>query len=136
MYFLFSSVEDSNRFWEKYPKRMGEALIRHDEIISSSIQSNGGTVFKTSGEGIFTCFENPESCADAALHIQQSVQNEKWNLEDELKVRIGIHKGTDYEHALAYLGDCIAAFESLGWGWAHYSLRFTLGPFSGRIRPT
>ena len=45
----------------------------------------------------------------------------------------GIHNGTQYEPAMAYLKDCVEAFESLGWGWSLYSLRYTLGWFdSGR----
>lgn len=46
----------------------------------------------------------------------------------------GTHNGTQYEPAMAYLKDCVVAFEALDWGWSLYSLRYTLGWLdSGRV---
>jgi class 3 adenylate cyclase len=48
--FLFTDIEGSTKMWERNPSVMQKALSRHDEILSSAIEANGGYVFKTVGD--------------------------------------------------------------------------------------
>jgi class 3 adenylate cyclase len=48
--FLFTDVEGSTSLWEKNPKAMSEALVRHDEILRTAIEAHDGHVFKTVGD--------------------------------------------------------------------------------------
>jgi class 3 adenylate cyclase len=48
--FLFTDIQGSTRMWQNHPHQMKEALLRHDEILTAAIDSNGGYVFKTVGD--------------------------------------------------------------------------------------
>jgi class 3 adenylate cyclase len=40
--FLFTDIEGSTKLWERYQEAMGEALVRHDEILQKAIEGHGG----------------------------------------------------------------------------------------------
>ena len=54
--FLFTDIEGSARLWEQRPDAMRSALARHDELLSQSIEQNGGFVFKTVGDAFCAAF--------------------------------------------------------------------------------
>ena len=49
--FLFTDVVGSARLWEEHAVEMHDALARHDEIVRHTIESRGGHVVKTTGDG-------------------------------------------------------------------------------------
>src|SRR3954447_3647157 len=49
--FLFTDIEGSTRLWEQHPEAMPAALARHDGLLTEGIQSHGGGVVKSRGEG-------------------------------------------------------------------------------------
>jgi predicted ATPase/class 3 adenylate cyclase len=108
VYFLLTNIENSTKLWKSFPKHMGDSLIRHDEIISSSVQSKGGIIFKTSGDGIYTAFDNPNNCLEAALSIQDQIEREVWKLEIPIKVRIGLHSGPAEKRNGEYFGHTVS----------------------------
>ena len=61
--FLFADIEGSTRLWEQYPDAMPEGLAQHDELLRAAVESCGGHVVKTTGDGLFAAF----SRADSAL---------------------------------------------------------------------
>ena len=50
--FLFTDIEGSTQLWERQPDVMQEALAEHDAILREAIESNGGYIIKTTGDGI------------------------------------------------------------------------------------
>ena len=54
--FLFTDIVGSTPLWDSFPDAMGAALARHDEIIRSAIDANGGHVFSTAGDGFGAVF--------------------------------------------------------------------------------
>ncbi len=44
--FLLTNLEGSTRLWEPHLERMRKALMRHDTLLRSAIEQNGGQVFK------------------------------------------------------------------------------------------
>jgi class 3 adenylate cyclase len=70
MTFLFTDIEGSTRLWEENPGAMRHALIRHDALLRSVIESSGGRVFKTTGDGFCAVFSSPRDAAAAALAAQ------------------------------------------------------------------
>ncbi|HEY5983212.1 MAG TPA: adenylate/guanylate cyclase domain-containing protein [Anaerolineales bacterium] len=93
--FLFTDIEGSTKLWEEFPERMRGALARHDEILRSAIESNGGRVIKTTGDGFHAVFESGHGSVAAALQAQQSLAQAKWEEIHPrgLRVRIGLHTG-------------------------------------------
>jgi class 3 adenylate cyclase len=49
--FLFSDVEGSTRLWEAHGAEMRSALAVHDRIVRHALESAGGLVFATGGDG-------------------------------------------------------------------------------------
>ena len=71
--FLFTDVEGSTKLWERNPSVMQKALSRHDEILRSAIEANGGYVFKTVGDAFCAAFPAAPDALDAALVAQRAL---------------------------------------------------------------
>ena len=67
--FLFTDLEGSTRRWEAHPELMRDALARHDAIVRGAVESHGGVVFSTMGDGMAAVFA---SARDAARSPSQS----------------------------------------------------------------
>jgi predicted ATPase len=89
--FLFTDVEGSTRRWEADADAMRVALVVHDEVLRTAIETNGGWVFKHTGDGVCAAFASPRSAVDAAVDAQRAL---------ELPVRMGLATGE------AELRDC------------------------------
>jgi predicted ATPase/class 3 adenylate cyclase len=82
--FLFTDIEGSTRRWEADADQMRAALLAHDEVLRSAIDSHGGFLFSHSGDGVVAAFTSPKSAVDAAVAAQRELQ---------LPVRMGIATG-------------------------------------------
>ena len=91
--FLFTDVEGSTRLWEDHPDVMHDALARHDTIVRSAIESHGGHVVKTTGDGFHAAFATARDALDAALSAQQTLIAEPPSPDVTVKVRMGVHTG-------------------------------------------
>ena len=68
--FLFTDIEGSTRLWEEHPEAMQGALACHDAIVGEAVAAHGGTVVKTTGDGVHAVF--PLADAGVALHSRRS----------------------------------------------------------------
>ena len=99
--FLVTDIEQSTRRWEEQPDAMRAALARHDAILRQAIESNGGFLFKHTGDGVLAAFSVPRAAIDAAIAAQREL---------ELPVRMGVCTGEaearndDYSRATAEPG--------------------------------
>jgi predicted ATPase/class 3 adenylate cyclase len=91
--FLFTDIEGSTRLWEEHPQAMSEALARHDTILAEAVESSGGHVVKTTGDGLFAVFGRAEPALATALAAQRSLIGAAWDPSCELRVRMGLHTG-------------------------------------------
>jgi predicted ATPase/class 3 adenylate cyclase len=91
--FLFTDIEGSTLLWEEHPQAMSQALARHDAILVDAVESSGGHVVKTTGDGLFAVFGHAESAITAALAAQRSLVGAAWDPTCELRVRMGLHTG-------------------------------------------
>lgn len=57
--FLFTDLEGSTRLWEEHPTTMRAALARHDALLRDAVESRGGVVVKTTGDGVHAAFSSP-----------------------------------------------------------------------------
>jgi class 3 adenylate cyclase len=65
--FLFTDIEGSTRRWEADAQAMRAALLAHDEVLRSAIESHGGFLFSHTGDGVVAAFASPKSAVDAAV---------------------------------------------------------------------
>jgi predicted ATPase/class 3 adenylate cyclase len=105
--FLFTDIEGSSQLWEQQPEHMRPALARHDALVRSSIASNGGTVVKMTGDGVYAAFDDPVAALAAALAIQCGLVDPDKTNGLELRVRCGVHLGVVERRDGDYFGDAV-----------------------------
>jgi predicted ATPase/class 3 adenylate cyclase len=91
--FLFTDLEGSTRLWEKFPEAMKGALKRHDTILQEAVESPGGRVVKSTGDGTMAVFASAVDGVAACLAAQRALAREPWPETGPLKVRMGLHCG-------------------------------------------
>jgi predicted ATPase/class 3 adenylate cyclase len=91
--FLFTDLERSTPLWEEHPDAMRAALARHDEIVRSAVDSHGGSVVKSTGDGLFVVFAMASDAVAAAVAAQRVLVVEGWPVPEGLRVRMGLHTG-------------------------------------------
>jgi len=89
--FLFTDIEGSTRLWDEHPEAMRPALARHDELARTAIESHGGIVVKTTGDGFHAAFGTAHDGIDAAINAQLALGAERWDATGPLRVRMGLH---------------------------------------------
>lgn len=85
---LFTDIVDSTvRAEELGDTRWREMIDLHDELASNSVAIHGGSLVKTTGDGILATFDGPGRAIRAASSLQEDLA------EMDLKIRTGIHTG-------------------------------------------
>lgn len=102
--FLFTDIEGSTRLWEVYGQAMATALARHDAVVRTAIESNGGEVFKTLGDAFCSRFEDPAHALQATIEAQRDLAAIKWAPLPDIKVRMAVYAGTSIAREGDYFG--------------------------------
>ena len=104
--FLFTDLERSTRLWEERPDAMGPALRRHDECVRVAIDTHGGFVFATGGDGFAAAFGSAAAAALAAVAAQRGLATEdpRGGL---LRARMALHTGVAEERDGNYFGPAV-----------------------------
>jgi len=95
--FVFTDIEGSTRRWQADEAGMSAALMRHDALVRSAIESHGGQVFKTVGDAFYAAFEHAPDGVAAAVALQLALAAEDWAASGvavaPLRVRAAVHVG-------------------------------------------
>ena len=91
--FLMTDIAGSTRLWEEQRDAMVHALAAHDALLREAVEEAGGTVFKTTGDGLLAAFERPGAALRAAAAGQRALQDHAWPTTAPLAVRMAIHSG-------------------------------------------
>jgi predicted ATPase/class 3 adenylate cyclase len=101
--FLFSDIEGSTTLWEQAPEAMQSLLEWHDRVLRSAIESSGGHVVKTTGDGVYAVFGTAKGAIAASLRAQRSLQAPRMDVTAAvapapdrpitIRVRMGLHSG-------------------------------------------
>ena len=100
--FLFTDIEGSAKLWEEHPDAMPAALARHDVLLRVLVQTHGGRVFKTVGDGVYAAFATAPEALAAALAAQQALLSEMWTAP--IRVRMALHTGIAEQRENDYFG--------------------------------
>jgi predicted ATPase/class 3 adenylate cyclase len=93
--FLFTDIEGSTRLWEQEPERMPSAMARHDAISRDVIERRRGTIVKMRGDGVHAAFASSLDALIATIEVQQMLQSPEVTDGLALRLRCGLHSGTD-----------------------------------------
>jgi predicted ATPase/class 3 adenylate cyclase/Tfp pilus assembly protein PilF len=103
--FLFTDIEGSTALWEQHPEAMGVALAQHDALLRQAIESRGGCIVKSTGDGVHAAFAGAPDALAAGVAAQRALQGARAGtaisgsaahanpLPGGLKVRMGLHTG-------------------------------------------
>ena len=103
--FLFTDIEGSTTLWEQFPDAMQDALARHDRLLRHAIESSGGCIVKSTGDGVHAVFDGATDALAACLAAQRALQAHKDGASNPepaasdarppiaLSVRMGLHTG-------------------------------------------
>ncbi len=92
--FLFTDIEGSTRLWQEQRDAMAVALEAHDALLRTAVERSGGTVVKTTGDGMLASFDRPEAALTAAVEAQLAFGAHAWPLPRPLMVRMAVHSGS------------------------------------------
>lgn len=106
---LFTDIVDSTRFWDKHGDIKGRLMVNtHNRALFPVIKKFKGKVIKTIGDSIMAFFSKPEKAVDAAIAIQQMLQNmREQDPNFGIRVRIGVHTGTAIVESGDVYGDVV-----------------------------
>jgi class 3 adenylate cyclase len=118
--FLLTDVERSSALWERAPEPARSALERHDAMIESIVDREGGVVVRPRGEGDsrFAVFARATDALAAACAIQCALVAEFWR-NPPLRVRIALHTGETDVRQGDYYGNAVnrcARLRSIAFG--------------------
>lgn len=107
--FLFTDVENSTPLWEQHPEAMKSALAKHDAILKEAIESNRGSIIKTTGDGVHAVFSTAMDAINAAIAAQTNLAalSSQSNGHMEIKARMGLHTGEAELRAGDYYGQTL-----------------------------
>ena len=113
--FCFSDIEGSTALWEAHPEAMAEALVRHDELIADAVETRGGSLIDSMGEGDSTVsvFDSAPRAVEAALAANRALAAEPWAPGIRIAVRWGVHTGETRTRDADHFGPSVILAASL-----------------------
>jgi predicted ATPase/class 3 adenylate cyclase len=102
--FVFTDIEGSTRLWEQHGDAMRIALAEHDDVLRQSVEVRGGTVVKTTGDGMLAVFDEPVVAIASAIAAQHALDAVTWGDTGALRVRMAVHCGPATERDGDYFG--------------------------------
>ncbi|MHB8438129.1 MAG: alpha/beta fold hydrolase [Acidimicrobiales bacterium] len=100
-----------------------ETLDHHDRLAAERIERNGGTLIKTTGDGLLATFGGPSDAIAAALAVQSAVS------DLSIQIRAGVHtgevemRGDDVGGIAVHIGARIAGLASAGEIWVSRTVK-------------
>ena len=104
---LFTDLVASTRLWERQPDAMRTALARHDAILREAVVATGGSIVKTTGDGLMATFVSVSSCLASCIDAQRTLGGTPWETDEPLRVRMGINVGEAEERAGDFYGTAV-----------------------------
>jgi class 3 adenylate cyclase len=109
--FVFTDIVDSTKFSELLKGRWERVVLKvHDETIKRIVSDHGGEVVKSTGDGFFLAFPDPNAAVEAAVAVQKQLDDQAFPAE----VRIGIHTTEAQDAGGDYQGEGINVAARIG----------------------
>ena len=92
---VMTDIQGSATLWEECPHEMSAALVRHDGILAQFVESHGGRLIKSMGEGdsSVSVFTSALEGVQAAADVVRAIDREPWPGGLTVRVRGGVHTG-------------------------------------------
>jgi class 3 adenylate cyclase len=106
----FTEVIGLAGYFAEHGDEAGRGLQqRHHDLLAQVLESSGGRVIDTAGQGAFTSHRSVEAAAAAMAQLQElaHAQNATRRVEHHLKVGAGIHYGSLLTDGVMLTGDAV-----------------------------
>jgi len=79
--YCFTDVEGSSELWEHHPEAMARILVWHERLVADVVETHGGHLIRSMGEGDSTVsvFPNAGDAVAAAVSLQRALASDNDN---------------------------------------------------------
>ena len=102
--FLLTDIEGSTELLARLDDRYAALLSDIRSLVVSAVRDAGGHEVSARGDDVFAAFEHAPAAVDAALAIQREMRACEWPGGDEVRLRIGLHRGRPELTDTGYVG--------------------------------
>ncbi|HET6712652.1 MAG TPA: adenylate/guanylate cyclase domain-containing protein [Actinomycetota bacterium] len=113
--FMFTDIVQSTNLAEFIGDEAWGHLVRwHNDLLASVVARHGGEVVRTTGDGFFVTFDDPESAIACAVDIQRALAEHRSEQGFSPTVRIGLHQTEATKEGLDWSGKGVHAAARIG----------------------
>ena len=102
--FLFTDIEGSTRLLQSQGEGWSSILARHQELLRTAFEAEGGVEVGTEGDSFFVTFPTAPGAVAAAVAAQRALAREPWPDGVQVRVRMGMHTGEASFGTEGYVG--------------------------------
>jgi class 3 adenylate cyclase len=102
--FLLTDIEGSTELLSRLDDRYAALLTEVRRRVRAAVRGAGGHEVSARGDDHFAVFEHPPAALEAALAIQRSMQAGGWPGDNDVRLRIGLHRGRPELTDTGYVG--------------------------------
>ena len=102
--FLFTDIQGSTRLLDKLGDQYATSLAEHHQILREAIQNWNGKEMDTQGDAFFVTFTRALDAVQCAAEAQRALAIHKWEQDEPIRVRMGLHTGEPLIASTGYVG--------------------------------
>ena len=107
--FLLTDLEGSTELLGRLDDRYASLLADVRRLVRAAVRSAGGHEASARGDDVFAVFEHAPAALEAALAIQRAMHAGTWPDGNEVRLRIGMHRGRPALTDTGYVGISVHA---------------------------
>jgi class 3 adenylate cyclase len=102
--FLLSDLEGSTELLGRLEDRYAALLADVRRLVRAAVRSAGGHEVSARGDDVFAVFERAPAALEGALAIQRAMDAGDWPGDNDVRLRIGMHRGRPSLTDTGYVG--------------------------------
>ena len=102
--FLLTDLEGSTELLGRLEDRYAPLLADVRRLVRAAVRSAGGHEVSARGDDVFAVFEQAPAALEGALAIQRAMDAAAWPEDNDVRLRIGMHRGRPSLTDTGYVG--------------------------------
>ena len=102
--FLLTDIEGSTGLLERLGDEYAKVLADVRRRVSKPVRATCGHVVSARGDDVFAVFEEAEHAVQAAIETQRAMLADPWPRGEDVRIRIGLHRGRPSLTETGYVG--------------------------------
>jgi class 3 adenylate cyclase len=114
--FLLTDLEGSTELLARLEDGYGPLLADVRRVVRAAVRAAGGREVSARGDDVFAVFERAPAALEASLAIQRAMRDEAWPGGNDVRLRIGLHRGRPALTDTGYVGLSVHAAARICFG--------------------